>query len=145
MNDKIKHAIRPDYTSIHPWENYAADLMVEYQQSIEEGLDVEIYRSLFEAASAMPEGEAKQQIADALFSIVQNAQIRADYAYDEPSALDEIKALRPDARPGNGTVCDDILKDKLIGAWYGRICGCLAGKPVEGMRTRDLVPMLKAS
>lgn len=39
----------------------------------------------------------------------------------------------------------EILEDRLCGAWTGRICGCLLGKTVEGMRTDELVPLLEQS
>ena len=37
------------------------------------------------------------------------------------------------------------LRDKIHGAWMGRICGCLLGKTVEGIRTDELVPLLEQS
>jgi ADP-ribosylglycohydrolase len=37
------------------------------------------------------------------------------------------------------------LREKILGAWYGRICGCLLGKPVEGVRYAELTDFLKAS
>lgn len=30
------------------------------------------------------------------------------------------------------------LDDKIYGAWLGRICGCMLGKSVEGIRTMIL-------
>ncbi|MBQ1986373.1 MAG: ADP-ribosylglycohydrolase family protein, partial [Clostridia bacterium] len=35
------------------------------------------------------------------------------------------------------------LEDKIHGAWMGRICGCMLGKTVEGIRTDELIPFLK--
>ena len=35
------------------------------------------------------------------------------------------------------------LEKKIAGAWYGRICGCLLGKPVECIRSDELIPLLK--
>lgn len=37
------------------------------------------------------------------------------------------------------------VEDRIHGAWMGRICGCLLGKTVEGMRTDELVPLLEQS
>ena len=35
-----KNEIKPQYVNIHDWEFYSSNLMTEYQQSIEEGLDI---------------------------------------------------------------------------------------------------------
>lgn len=35
------------------------------------------------------------------------------------------------------------LDKKIHGAWMGRICGCLLGKTVEGIKTDELLPFLK--
>ncbi|MBO5220375.1 MAG: ADP-ribosylglycohydrolase family protein [Clostridia bacterium] len=144
-SEVLKHRISPDYTSMHVWEDYSRQLDVELQQSLEEGKDMEPYRALFEAVSHLPASQEKQKLADVLFDLVQAAPQRADYPYNEPSDLAGIFACRPENRPGFGKVDADVLRDKLQGAWFGRICGCLLGKPVEGMRTDKLVPMLKQS
>jgi len=39
----------------------------------------------------------------------------------------------------------EALKENISGAWYGRICGCLLGKTVEGMKSNELIPFLKES
>ena len=52
------------------WGNYASELMTEYQQSIEEGLDISAYENMFKEASRLPDSEEKAKIADALFNIV---------------------------------------------------------------------------
>lgn len=35
------------------------------------------------------------------------------------------------------------LRDKIVGAWYGRICGCSLGKPIEGVRNPELGILLR--
>ena len=35
------------------------------------------------------------------------------------------------------------LESQIHGAWMGRICGCMLGKTVEGIRTNELLPFLK--
>lgn len=55
-------------------------------------------------------------------------------AISEPDNLEDIKKLRPDAprRLWSSLPSDDILREKMLGALYGRIIGCLLGVPVEG-------------
>ena len=135
--------LRPQYANVPEYESYSAALETEYRQCLDEGLDVTGYADLFSAAAKMPAGEEKEKIADVLFDIVLNAARREGYAYEEPSGYAEIVRLRkaydfPARRPGKAE-----LKEKLLGAWTGRACGCLLGKPVEGARTDELVPFLK--
>ncbi|MCI9277228.1 MAG: ADP-ribosylglycohydrolase family protein [Lachnospiraceae bacterium] len=46
---------------------------------------------------------------------------------------------------GAGKWDEEALRDKIHGAWMGRICGCLLGKTVEGIRTDELIPLLEQS
>lgn len=138
----LNKTLKPKYANLHPWESYSSNLPIEYQQSIEEGLDIEAYADVFSAVSRLPQNEAKKKFGDILFEIVINAKTTTSYKYNEPSALDEIKALRPNT-PTLPPVDKKLLEDKISGAWMGRICGCLLGKPIEGIRTDELIPFLK--
>ena len=136
--------MKPDYSAMHPWENYSADIMVEYAESVEEGRDVEAFRPLFEAVSQMPKDEYRARVADVIFDIVRNAPVREGYPYREPNGLQEIRAERPENRARKAEIPNrEELENKILGAWLGRICGCLLGKPVEGIRTEDFHPFLK--
>ena len=139
FSDKIP---KPNYPGLHPWESYFEDLPTEYQQSVEEGLDIEEFGAVFDAVSKLPKDEAKMVFANVLFEIVMNAKQKEDYKYDEPSEIDAIRTLRADA-PSLPPVDLSSLDKKLLGAWTGRICGCLLGKPIEGYRTDVLIPVLK--
>lgn len=132
----------PLYDCPQSWEFYSEQLRTEYQQSIDEGLDISKYQNLFESVASMEKSEHKSKIADVCFDLLMNADIAADYKYEEPSDLEGIQALRSPA-PVLPAVNTDTLKSKIEGAWYGRICGCLLGKPVEGAKTTELVPFLK--
>ncbi len=137
--------IKPDYANVHGFNRYPSDLLTEYIQSIEEGLDIEKYKSLFESVAALDAGEIKTRFSDIIFDIVINADIRADYKYNEPSALSEIHALRTPHSFEEVTLDKETLRKKLKGAWLGRAVGCLLGKPVEGIRSNELIPFLKAT
>jgi transcriptional regulator with XRE-family HTH domain/ADP-ribosylglycohydrolase len=142
--EEMKHTkvIKPQYQNLHDWEFYSSNLLIEYEQSMEEGLDIEHYRDVFAAVSRLPKGEIKKKLGDVLFEVVANAPQREGYPYIEPSELEQIRALR--RRPAMPTAYDpDSLEQKIHGAWMGRICGCLLGKTVEGIRTDELIPFLK--
>lgn len=144
-NEEMVHIskLEPDYPSIHAWELYSSSLDTEYTQGIEEGLDISSYKALFEAVHQMPPSAQKEKMADVLFEIVQSAPMAAGFSYLEPSDLEGIRELcRPYSFEQN-TVTKSQLRDKIKGAWIGRISGCLLGKPVEGMRTEELHPLLR--
>lgn len=138
---KGTNQIKPQYANIHDWEFYSSNLMTEYQQSIEEGLDIETYKDVFSAVARLPKDEHKKKIGDTLFEIIINAKQKEGYPYMEPSDLESIKNLR---KPYSYKKTDITnLKSKIHGAWMGRICGCMLGKTVEGIRTNELLPFLK--
>lgn len=116
--------------------------MVEFRQSREEGVDIDEYEELFKAVSHLPGGEYKERIADVMFDIVSRTPLKKDYEFDEPSELDEIKLCRGTV-PEKRSVDKSCLRDKIAGAWYGRICGCFLGKPVEGVRNPELGILLR--
>jgi ADP-ribosylglycohydrolase len=67
-----------------------------------------------------------------------------DSADNEPDALADIRALRPngprklwDRLPPRG------LRDKLLGAWLGRAAGCTLGVPVESWSVEDMAGLAK--
>ena len=135
--------IKPDYNQVDGFNRYPQDIMLEYVQSIEEGLDIEKHKDFFASVAAMEPSEEKTKQSDIIFDIVLNADIRADYKYNEPSELKEIKALRTPHEFEKCVPDEEMLKKKLLGAWTGRAVGCLLGKPVECIRSDELIPLLK--
>ena len=132
----------PEYQNLHDWEFYSSNLSLEYIQSIEEGIDIEGYKDLFSSVSRLQKGETKKRLGDVLFDIVLNAKEREGYKYFEPSSLEAIQNLR---RGGDNILeyNEKELEDKLYGAWMGRICGCMLGKPLEGIKSNELTTFLK--
>ncbi len=139
---KFHKMMKPKYANLHDWESYSSALMTEYKQCLEEGLDMEAYADLFQVVANLPKDETKKKLADTLFDVVLAAKRKEGYKYTEPSTLPEIQALRENI-PALPPVDTANLEDKISGAWLGRICGCLLGKTVEGIRTHDLHPFLK--
>ena len=134
--------IKPHYKNIHDWEFYSSNLLLEYQESFDEGLDIEIYNDVFSSISRLPKGEIKKKLGDALFEAVTSAEQRKGYPYIEPSDLEQIKSLR---RKANTSLVynSENHESKVHGAWMGRVCGCMLGKTIEGIRTNELIPFLK--
>ena len=139
---KKTKVIKPHYKNIHDWEFYSSNLLLEYQESIDEGLDIEVYSDVFSSVSRLPKGEIKKKLGDALFEVITTANQRDGYAYIEPSELEQIKGLRKRYNTSLVYNCDD-LENKIHGAWMGRICGCMLGKTLEGIRTDELLAFLK--
>ena len=135
--------IKTDYNHVEGFNRYPSDLMNEYVQSIEEGLDIKEYRGLFEAVAALPFGEYKTRMSDIIYEMVINAKMQPDYKYNEPNKYKEIKALRIPHEFDAKMPDEQIMRKKLLGAWTGRACGCLLGKPIECIRSDELVPLLK--
>ena len=96
MIEEMSHnkELKPNYFTIPSWEFYASDLLVEYEQSIDEGLDIEAYKDVFLSVARLPKNEIKKELGDALFKVVINAKQKENYTYIEHSDLDEIKTLR---------------------------------------------------
>lgn len=134
--------LRPKYANMHEWESYSSNLITEYRQSIEEGLDIEQYENVFSAVSMLPKNETKKRLGDILFEVVLHSKTSEKYTYIEPSDLKEIKKLSKCAQV-LPNVDKNLLENKIHGAWMGRICGCLLGKTVEGIKTDELIPFLK--
>ncbi len=135
--------IEIDYNNVDALNRYPSDIMAEYNQSIEEGLDIEKYKTLFEGVSALESGEIKSKLSDIIYEIVINADMQPDYKYNEPSDLEGIKALRKEYSFKSKTPDEETLRKKILGAWMGRACGCLLGKPIECIRSDELIPLLK--
>ena len=129
------------FEDIPEWEFYAAAMMDEYKQAVDEGLEIEQYKMLFEAISRLPQNRIKKEFGDVIQKIILTAPIKSGYKYIEPSHLSEIKDLRKELSSEDGKIVN--LKEKLYGAWMGRICGCMLGKTVEGIKSDELTRFLK--
>ncbi len=135
-----------DLKGMHSWELYSKAVDTEMRQCADEGRDVAQYQKLAEAIQAMEPSPIREEAAELLWRAVTAAPIRADYPYVEPDALAEIQAARPEDRAQWQIPAPDAaLENKVRGAWLGRVCGCLLGKPVEGWRTPNLHKLLRAT
>lgn len=136
-------AVLPCFESLHEWEFYASAVMVEYRQALDEGLDVAQYKPLFEAIERLPQNSIKKDLGDVAEKIIRSASYRNDYKYCEPSQLEDIKALRKgNSEASVEKISVSKLKNKVYGAWLGRVCGCMLGKTVECIRAEELTRFL---
>lgn len=134
-------AIKPDYSD----DISSGEILNEFTQAMAEGLDVAEYEEIFRNVSSLPQSEAKKKLSDALYEVTMKAEIRDGYRFDEPSDLDAIRKLRKKHDYEKRDLNKETLKEKIHGAWMGRVCGCLLGKPVEGIRSEDMKILLAQS
>nr|MCR5457705.1 ADP-ribosylglycohydrolase family protein [Clostridiales bacterium] len=127
------------------WESYSSSLEIELRQSIQEGLNIDEYEDFIKAVSKMPRGANKEKAANVVWDIISGAGINCRYGYIEPSDLDGIKELRDPELVQKYKYDPKTGYDKVKGAWYGRIAGCMLGKTVEGMKRNELIPFLQNS
>lgn len=138
---KQTRCIKPQYENIHDWEFYSSNLLTEYAQACDEGLDISTYKELFSAAAMLPKNEIKDKLGDIIFEIVENAPQKEGYPYLEPSELEAIQSLTRSYDYTSSESHD--IESGVLGAWVGRACGCLLGKTVEGIHSEELTAFLR--
>lgn len=127
------------------WMKYAPALGVEWQQMKEEGKDVEAYREACEKLSALAVSQDCEAVALELGQRMAQALVREDYPYVEPSSYEEILAVvkESESTDWKTVLSNESMRDKIAGAWIGRISGCLLGKPMEGLKSPVINTILK--
>ncbi len=80
-----------------------------------------------------------------LYAALQRLEPSADFTYEEPNELGLIREARP-AGPRRLAVplTDSALDDRTLGAWLGRVAGCMLGKPVEGWSRTKIADLMEA-
>lgn len=138
---KTDYTYYPNFSEAESDEIYSGRLSTEYIQCIDEGLEAKEFRDLFLSIEKMPCSPLKEEFADTAYKLVSQLKIRADYKYKEPSDSEGIFLL------SDKFTCTGYdnhnLYNKVKGAWYGRVIGCLLGKTLEGIRNDELQPFLK--
>ncbi len=135
----------PSYQNLGFWNAYAPDLLTDFKQFLAEGKDVEWLREIVLALCHIPQFQEKEDMADILYKIMYQAPTRADFPYREPDDLESIRLLRVERASVAGKPLPDaeIMRNKLTGAWLGRVCGCMLGQPIEGIHSKDLDMLLR--
>lgn len=129
------------------WMKYAPDLLTEWQQLMEEGKAVDSFRQI---CADIVEQSASADMEEAAWSVAKQmmaAPMREDYPYAEPSDLEGIRLSAQGNTPvrWESLLLPEQLRDKIAGAWIGRVSGCLLGKPMECVRTPEIRTILEAS
>ena len=148
------HDTRKGKSMPQPWTDSPwllvkrADLAIERQQAAQEGRDLASVEAEFKrlARRDLDRNLAAWPRVQTLLETVQGLPTRRDYPWREPSDLAGIRKARPTRRPSvrPPRLSAAAFHDRMYGAWLGRCCGCLAGKPVEGRRRRSMERILKA-
>ena len=111
-------------------------IKAEVRQRREEGCDVGDISGRVDAAL---ETKAGQPEMAALYDELMSLPVDESFPYIEPSTLDEIRAERSEGeRKLEILYGDDVLYDRIYGAWLGRAAGCALGKPVEGWKKEQI-------
>ena len=127
------------------WMDYSKGLIIEWRQAMLEGQDVADMQALCELISAHTDAEGYAPIAEAVLEKMAQAGTVPGYSFVEPSDYEGILAELPPLRHalGSDSLSADVLKEKIKGAWLGRISGCLLGKPIEGMMRAPIWALLQ--
>jgi ADP-ribosylglycohydrolase len=112
------------------WTNLENLINLEKAQLIEEGVAPEVAT---DAAKQAHDKRLSNSNEYEVWAPFKNLPIRDDFPFVEPSDLEAIRAQRSgDAPKLSFTPSDEVLMDKMYGAWLARCAGCALGKPVEG-------------
>jgi ADP-ribosylglycohydrolase len=106
------------------WEHGAPLLGHEAKQLVEEGRDPKWIEDFLARREGLSDAE--------VWAGLQVAPVLRDFPFHEPS---DLEGIRRERGPGIGRrplgYSDEVLMDRMLGAWLGRCCGCALGKPVE--------------
>lgn len=74
--------------------------------------------------------EGGSRVAEEIFGELRSLPMRRGYPYHEPSELSEIRACSPGWRREE-TPIPEMVRDKILGGFFGRCAGNMLGKPLE--------------
>ena len=128
-------------TEHFPTEQFLKEELISLR---EEGYEVAEQMHRLEAITG-GEGAAAARERASIYETLGDLRRRPDFAFEEPSGLEEIRAARPEGpRQLRGRLGKRFLSDRTRGAWLGRSAGCLLGKICEGKHRRTIERDLRA-
>ena len=115
------------------WMKLSKYIEYDIAQALDERKDLTSLQPLIERIRALdisaPEREPLcRELSEQLLALTSPTEP------EEPSDLRSIQKLRPLSEPSKlvrEEITSEALYDRIYGAWLGRCCGCLLGKPVE--------------
>lgn len=126
------------------WMKSLWNLSVEEQQASEEGKDLSSVRLELNALMQDNQNPDLYDRAERLYQAIQALPSKPGYPYAEPGSLDDIhQEAKSEPSLPNYDKDDQALLDQILGAWQGRLSGCLLGQPVEGWHRDRILGFLK--
>jgi len=121
------------------------DILIEKKQCIEEGKDIsKLDDDFLKYSKADVFSYEMQEELGKFLDTTYNLPTKENYKYVEPSDYDSI-IKESKGHNDFSTLEENELRDKVAGAWYGRIAACNLGKPFEGAKKWQIEKYLTAT
>lgn len=114
------------------WTYFADMLEDEYTACRYEGKPVDKFQKYIEEIHKINDSNKRERKAGRLLEQMEKEIAEDTGNFEEPSEYDEIQAVLPKKKKRQVQIDNNEIKERLLGAWVGRITGCLLGIPVEG-------------
>lgn len=114
------------------WTYFSDMLEDEYSACRYQGKPVEKFEKKIGEISKIENSKKREEEAGRLLDQMEKEAVKDTGSFQEPSKYEEIQEALPKKKKKQLQIDQSKIKDKLLGAWLGRITGCLLGIPVEG-------------
>ena len=125
------------------WIFYEDMMKDEYRQCMDEGRCVEPYAPEIDRILAIQDEEERNRQAKELLIRMEEAPIKEDFRYQEPTALEDIRNCLSSEAEKIYAYDTEEFRNRIIGAIYGRVIACVLGMPVEGWMRGKIHAYLK--
>ncbi|MEM2487550.1 MAG: ADP-ribosylglycohydrolase family protein [Thermoproteota archaeon] len=115
-------------------------LRFELIQAAEEGKNVEEHRERLASFDKLKVGHKE---LDELYEEIISSPTVPGWTYVEPNSLEEIERNANPPKDGEIWIGGQEFRDRMLGAWFGRVIGNMLGKPVEGWSKNRIEEYLK--
>jgi ADP-ribosylglycohydrolase len=126
---------------VHDVLDLAELLAYELAQRRESGYDVADMEGPVREAVSNDSVRERERLLDEL----EHRPLLPDWPFEEPSDWRGIQAALPEPAASVPAIDEEVLRDRLMGAWLGRCAGCNLGKPVEGWSREKIRAYLESA